>query len=74
MLDRITDDLLADLEGLTFAAPVTHVYNPFEYARPLWDQYCERFGTGPKEAVFLGMNPGPWGMATPNEGGGPGVH
>ncbi len=63
MLKPITDSLVADLEGLRFAAPVTHVYNPLVYARPMWDQYCDRFGAGPKEVVFLGMNPGPWGMA-----------
>jgi len=59
----ITDDLVADLEGLTFAPPVTHVYNPLVYARAAWDQYCERYGRGPREVVLLGMNPGPWGMA-----------
>lgn len=62
-LTAITDDLLAALGGLTFAPPVTHVYNPLQYARPMWDQYCDRFGASPKEAVLVGMNPGPWGMA-----------
>ena len=39
------------------------VYNPLEYALEPVRQYAERFGRGPKEVVFLGMNPGPWGMA-----------
>ena len=62
-LRQITDDLLAGLDGATFGPPVTHVYNPLVYARAGWDQYCDRFGVGPKEIVLLGMNPGPWGMA-----------
>lgn len=62
-LTALTDDLLADLSGLTFGEPVTHVYNPLVYARGPWQEYLERYGDGPKEVVFLGMNPGPWGMA-----------
>jgi single-strand selective monofunctional uracil DNA glycosylase len=59
----ITDDLLTDLAPLTFGAPVRHVYNPLVYARAPWDLYCQRYGQGPKEAIFLGLNPGPFGMA-----------
>jgi len=48
---------------LDFAPPVAHVYNPLDYAwQPHW-RYIERFGNSPKRAVFLGMNPGPFGMA-----------
>jgi len=63
MLKQITDDLVADLAGLTFSPPVTHVYNPLVYARPAWDRYCELYGEGPREVLALGMNPGPFGMA-----------
>ena len=48
---------------LKFAAPVTHVYNPLDYAWPMHAAYLRRFGAGPKRVVFVGMNPGPWGMA-----------
>ena len=51
------------VSGLEFAPPVTHVYNPLEYAWASHRAYLERFAAGPKEAVFVGMNPGPWGMA-----------
>jgi single-strand selective monofunctional uracil DNA glycosylase len=51
------------LDGLSFGDPVTHVYNPLRYARAAHEQYLTRFGDGPKRVVFLGMNPGPWGMA-----------
>ena len=62
-LNDITDALVSDLDGLTFGPPVTHVYNPLIYARQAWNQYCEKYGTGPREVLMLGMNPGPWGMS-----------
>ena len=62
-LTTITDDLVADLDGLTFGPPVTHVYNPLIYARKAWDAYCERYGQGQREVLMIGMNPGPWGMS-----------
>ncbi len=58
----VIDRLLKALAPLSFAAPVSHVYNPLRYARPVYEAYLERYGKGPKEAVFVGMNPGPWGM------------
>jgi single-strand selective monofunctional uracil DNA glycosylase len=51
-----------EVATLTFAPPVTHVYNPLDYAWEGHRQYLERFGRGPKRIVFLGMNPGPFGM------------
>jgi single-strand selective monofunctional uracil DNA glycosylase len=62
-LDRITDELIHSLKNLRFTAPVTHVYNPLEYAREPYRHYLQRFAAGPKEIVLVGMNPGPWGMA-----------
>ncbi len=55
--------LCREVNRLRFAAPVTHVYNPLDYAWEGHRQYLERFGRAPKEVVFLGMNPGPFGMA-----------
>ena len=48
---------------LTFADPVTHVYNPLDYAWPMHKAFIVRFGSGAKRVLMLGMNPGPWGMA-----------
>jgi len=62
-LRTITDNLAADLKDMSFGPPVSHTYNPLEYARTSYDLYCGRYGTPPKEVVFLGMNPGPFGMA-----------
>jgi single-strand selective monofunctional uracil DNA glycosylase len=62
-LVAIIDALLKDLRPLRFGPPVTHVYNPIKYAREPYEQYLSRYGRAPKEVVFFGMNPGPWGMA-----------
>ena len=48
---------------LRFGAPVSYVYAPLGYAWPIARAYLERYGQGPKEVVFVGMNPGPFGMA-----------
>jgi single-strand selective monofunctional uracil DNA glycosylase len=56
-------ELSAQARRLKFAAPVAHVYNPLDYAWPAHAEYLRRFGGGRKRAVFLGMNPGPFGMA-----------
>jgi single-strand selective monofunctional uracil DNA glycosylase len=56
-------ELSARVDGLRFGAPVAYVYNPLEYARAAHEQYLTRWGGGRKRALFLGMNPGPWGMA-----------
>jgi single-strand selective monofunctional uracil DNA glycosylase len=47
---------------MKFSAPVSHVYNPLEYAWGPHELYLRRFGDSPKRIVFLGMNPGPFGM------------
>ena len=62
-LESISQRLVRDVEKLRFGAPVTHVYNPLVYARRPHKEYLKRFGAGTKEVVFVGMNPGPWGMA-----------
>jgi single-strand selective monofunctional uracil DNA glycosylase len=48
---------------LRFAAPVAHAYNPLIYAWPAHEIYLRRYGNGRKRVLFLGMNPGPFGMA-----------
>lgn len=54
---------LAEEAGLLrFDLPVTHVYNPLEYAWGAHAAYLDRCGSAPREIVLLGMNPGPWGM------------
>ncbi|MCX8146450.1 MAG: single-stranded DNA-binding protein [Azovibrio sp.] len=55
--------LSREVDVLPFAAPVSHVYNPLNYAWEVHRNYLERYGRGRKRVVFLGMNPGPFGMA-----------
>ena len=55
-------ELSARVARLKFAPPVTHVYNPLTYARQSHEEFLRRFGGGRKRVVFLGMNPGPFGM------------
>jgi single-strand selective monofunctional uracil DNA glycosylase len=62
-MKQIIDDLLNELLPLSFSEPITHVYNPLIYARANFIQYWSIYGRPPKEVIFLGMNPGPWGMA-----------
>lgn len=62
-LSDISRDLAAAVNRLRFSTPVTHVYNPLDYAWPLHAEYLRRFGRGRGRVLLLGMNPGPWGMA-----------
>jgi single-strand selective monofunctional uracil DNA glycosylase len=40
-----------------------HVYNPLDYAWAAHELYLRKFGEGKKRVIFMGMNPGPFGMA-----------
>jgi single-strand selective monofunctional uracil DNA glycosylase len=51
------------VRNLKFASPVTHVYNPLDYAWRAHELYLRQYGKAPKRVIFLGMNPGPFGMA-----------
>src|SRR5262249_17945847 len=62
-LRKSTERLCRELAPLEFADPVTHVYNPLVYARAAHFAYLDRYATTPKRVIYLGMNPGPFGMA-----------
>jgi len=51
--------------GVEPAGKAAWVLNPLDYAWDLHRRYVERFAParGRLEAVLVGMNPGPWGMA-----------
>ena len=61
-LVKVSRSLSRAVSKLDFGGPVTHVYNPLQYAKRPHELYLNRFGASPKEAVFVGMNPGPFGM------------
>lgn len=49
-------------DQLSLGDPVAFTYNPLAYAWDGYKQYVNRFGSGTKRVLFVGMNPGPWGM------------
>ena len=55
-------ELSARVDRLDFAPPVSHIYNPLDYASAPHEEYLRRYGASRKRVVFVGMNPGPFGM------------
>ncbi|MFL6515944.1 MAG: uracil-DNA glycosylase family protein [Chthoniobacterales bacterium] len=47
---------------LRFSDPVAYVYNPLDYAWAAHELYLRRYANNQKRVLFLGMNPGPFGM------------
>ncbi len=56
-------ELSREVSALRFDAPVAYTYNPLDYAWAGHEAYIRRFGGGRKDVLYLGMNPGPFGMA-----------
>lgn len=54
--------LCAKLKCIHFSEKVAYVYNPLEYASDPHAHYVSKY-SGTKTVLFLGMNPGPYGMA-----------
>lgn len=61
-LESAARELSDTIDGMRFAAPVSHVYNPLTYAWAPHAAYLQRYGQGHRRVVFFGMNPGPFGM------------
>jgi single-strand selective monofunctional uracil DNA glycosylase len=66
----LADQLLAaerrltrELAAFEFPAPITHVYNPLVYARRPHAAFLRRYARSGVRALYLGMNPGPYGMS-----------
>ena len=62
-LIKATKALSQSVGSLSFDLPTAYVYNPLEYAWGIHRQYLELAEGRKKKVVFLGMNPGPYGMA-----------
>lgn len=60
---QATRELAHDLNRLKFTPPVAFVYNPLDYAREAHEQYLRTFLKQNQRVLFMGMNPGPFGMA-----------
>ena len=50
------------VDTLDFALPTTHIYNPLTYAWAGYRSYVQLHANSHKKVVFMGMNPGPFGM------------
>lgn len=64
-LEKLAHQLSNQVDKLQFGSGVTHVYNPLDYA---WASHAQYLKLGvasgaKKKVIFLGMNPGPFGMA-----------
>lgn len=55
--------LAVEAGRLKFGGKVSFIYNPLEYAWEPHAAYIKKYCTGPRKVLFIGMNPGPWGMA-----------
>ena len=74
-LKKISSTLAAKCDTLRFGSKAAAVYNPLVYAIRPHNKYLELAAAfwsvgvsatadaAPKKVIFLGMNPGPWGMA-----------
>lgn len=62
-LMKATKRLNKRLAAVSFGEPVTHTYNPLEYGWAAHEIFLKRYADTKKRVIFLGMNPGPFGMA-----------
>ncbi len=62
-LEEAARELRNATQQLDFADVVPWTYNPLEYAWQAHVQYLQKYGNSSNcRVLFLGMNPGPWGM------------
>jgi single-strand selective monofunctional uracil DNA glycosylase len=60
---KAAQTLSQGVDALKFSEPTEVVYNPLDYAWAAHEKYLRLHATSKKQVVFLGMNPGPYGMA-----------
>lgn len=59
----IARKLNVELDKLNFINQIDYVYNPAQYAYSCYKNYTEKYCNTTKDVMFLGMNPGPFGMS-----------
>lgn len=59
----LSEKLSQRVGRLKFSDPVAYVYNPLVYASQPYEKYISAYAKNKKKVFFLGMNPGPFGMA-----------
>ncbi|KAL0100622.1 hypothetical protein PUN28_019194 [Cardiocondyla obscurior] len=63
ILLSIEQELCTKLSKITFPSSIQYIYNPLEYAAETHAMYVHKYCTSIKKILFVGMNPGPWGMS-----------
>jgi single-strand selective monofunctional uracil DNA glycosylase len=59
---RAARSLCKGVDQLNFPTPVAYAYNPLKYGRAAHEDYLKQYASTRKRFIFLGMNPGPFGM------------
>jgi single-strand selective monofunctional uracil DNA glycosylase len=60
----IESNLAAELLKINYGPKVHYIYNPLDYACKPHQDFLNKYCHGREQGVlFLGMNPGPFGMA-----------
>ncbi|XP_063221279.1 single-strand selective monofunctional uracil DNA glycosylase [Bacillus rossius redtenbacheri] len=66
----IADELLSielrlcvELKSLQYEENISFIYDPVVYAFDVHSQFVHKFCSSGKRILFLGLNPGPWGMS-----------
>ena len=47
--------LSKSVDTLSFKEPITHVYNPLDYAWEVHEQYIKKYANSTKRVLFMGM-------------------
>lgn len=58
----LENDLVSQLNNLNYGPNVEYIYSPLDYASNLHKVFLKKFLCTSKKVLFLGINPGPWGM------------
>lgn len=61
MLESLTKDFSNEIDKLSFSSPF-YVYNPLSYAWANHEAYLSTYVNKGASVLYLGMNPGPFGM------------
>jgi len=59
---NLENDLVSQLNNLNYGPNVEYIYSPLDYASNLHKAFLTKFLLTKKKVLFLGINPGPWGM------------
>ena len=59
----IEGNMSRQLQAIQFQLPITHIYNPLDYAAETHMHFVTSYANTIKKILFVGMNHGPFGMA-----------